>query len=211
MWDEKHRAKESEAELGVGSGGVEGQRGATLDRNGVPAGEESSVRKDKRWEFLIALIGVLLMILQVLVALLALRISRITIVVKGEVQKVSARVERVENRMLQADFKITYPQDGATVDATDIVKGHTPYGDMNHYVVITPLQTGDDWVQDSPVKVFSGGTWTVRARFGTAGALPGEQFVARLLATQATLAPGPLLEVPKDAVFTESVIVTRKP
>lgn len=154
---------------------------------------------------------VILAILAILVTIWVSQTVTEVRIVRVVLEGVDARVEQVENRMLQADFRIMYPQYGATVDATDIVKGHTPYGDMNHYVVISPLQTGDDWLQDSPVKVFSGGTWTARARFGTAAEGAGEQFVVRLLATRATLAAGPLLGVPKDAVFTESVVVTRKP
>jgi hypothetical protein len=184
------------------------------DESGVEATEEGNTRKRGwRWSWAVAR-DVLMIILTILGILVTIWVSQIVPVVKtvrAVLQGVDARVGQVEKRMLQADFKITYPQDGATVDATGIVKGHTPYGDMKHYLVVTPLKVGDDWVEDGPLKVVSGGAFTGRAKFGEAEAGAGEQFAVRLLATQATLTPGPLLEVPKDAVFSESVVVTRKP
>lgn len=117
--------------------------------------------------------------------------------------------ERVEKYALAREFIITTPTEGASVPITDLIRGKTPFPEMNHYVVVTPIGTGDDWVQDNPVKVFAGGTWTGLARFGTSDVGAGEKFLVRSLATKATLEPGPLKAVPRDAVFSEAVTVVR--
>lgn len=65
-------------------------------------------------------------------------------------------------------------------------------------------------VQDGPASMYQGGSWTCRARFGTAAVGVGERFLVRVLATESTLAPGPLTEIPKDAVISKSIVVMRK-
>lgn len=151
-----------------------------------------------------------------IVAILALLVAiyvggrRTVIVIQSNIAEVGNRVKAVEKTILANQFTITDPDDNATVDLTDLVRGKTPFSKMNHYIVITPLKTGDDWVEDGPVKVYTGGLWTGRAQFGTAAATAGEQFIVRALATKSTLSPGPLTEVPEDAIFSESITVTRK-
>ena len=134
------------------------------------------------------------------------RVTNIQITME-DVQK---RVERVEEEVLSRRFTISTPVDGVSVDFTDVVRGMTPFPNKNNYIVVTPLKTGDDWVQDGPVKIYGDGLWTGIARFGTGEAGVGEEFLVRAIATQSALSPGPLTQVPKDAVFSEAITVTRK-
>lgn len=145
----------------------------------------------------------------ILFGLLNLRKRVATIQV--DLQEVGSRVELVEKRILAGQFTVTTPVNGATVEMIDFIRGNTPLSGMNHYIVVTPLKTGDDWVQEKRATV-SGGIWSGRAKFGTAAVGAGEQFVVRALATKSTLSPGPLteVEVPEDAIFSEPITVTRK-
>lgn len=129
--------------------------------------------------------------------------------IQSGVNEVSSRVERVEKGILARQFTITTPVDGASVDRIAVIRGKTPFTEMNHYVVVTPVKTGDDWVQDGPVQVSASGLWTGRAIFGAAAVGAREEFMVRALATKSTLSPGPLIEVPEDAIFSESITVTR--
>lgn len=156
---------------------------------------------------------------QLLVGILALIVSVVAVIValtkKIETVQVAVRdvgdsVERLERNVLAQQFVVTSPVDGASVDLTELVRGRTPFPEMNHYIVVTPVAIGDDWVQDGPVKGFAGASWGGRARFGTAGAGAGERFVVRGLATRSTVPPGPLIEVPENAIFSESITVIRR-
>lgn len=123
----------------------------------------------------------------------------------------ASSTEQTVKKLAEANqFKITYPANGGIVDLTDMVRGVTPYSKKNHYIVVTSIETGGDWVQDGPMKISIGDAWTGRAIFGTASVGAGEGFVIRAIATNSTLSPGTLTEVPGDALFSESVVVTRK-
>lgn len=119
-------------------------------------------------------------------------------------------VERVGERILSTQFTIMTPRNGETVEPTAPIRGLTPFLKMTHYVVVTSVKTGDSWIQNGPVDVSFGGVWTGQARLGTAGEGAGENYVIRGLATRSILTPGPLIKMPKDAIFSESVMVTRK-
>jgi hypothetical protein len=127
-----------------------------------------------------------------------------------QIRDVGKHVERVEQQTLRNFLRITYPYNGDTVELTGLVRGSTPYSDRNNYIVVTPLQTGGNWVQDGPLTIDSGGQWTVQAKFGDAGAGEGQRFIIRALASKYSLKPGPLIEVPQDAVFSDAVTVTRE-
>ncbi len=129
---------------------------------------------------------------------------------RGDIKKMREDVKRVEEQTEKSQFRIIYPINGGTVELTDLVRGTTPYPNKNHYIVVTPLETGDDWVQDSPVKIYTGGLWTGRVRFGTAAAGVGRKFIVRAIATKSKLQPKPLTEMPEDAVFSEAVTVIRR-
>jgi len=158
--------------------------------------------------FWIAVAGFIVAVLTLIVNIISLggRVTNIQVIVKDTQES----VKRVEEEVLSRRFVITTPVEGVTVDFTDIVSGVTPFPNKNNYIVVTPLKTGDDWVQDGPVKISGDGLWTGRAQFGTGEAGVGEKFLVRAIATQATLSPGPLTQVPEDAVFSGSITVTRK-
>jgi hypothetical protein len=130
--------------------------------------------------------------------------------VRDKVDTVDNRVESVQQKVLAGRFVIISPSDGASVDATDIVRGKSPFPEMNHYIVITPLKTGDDFVQDNPAKVDVTGSFASNARFGTGDVGIGEKFFVRVLITKSTIPPGILKAVPPDAEFSESVTVKRE-
>lgn len=158
-----------------------------------------------RYNHLMTLIIVIAAILSVYIAYVGLS-EQI-----GTVGMTASSTEETIKKFTEANqFRITYPANGGIVELTDIVRGITPYSNRNHYIVVTPIETGDDWVQDGPVKISTGDVWTGRARFGTAAVGAGKGFVIRAIATNFTLSPGTLIEVPADAIFSESVAVTRK-
>jgi hypothetical protein len=127
-------------------------------------------------------------------------------------QQVSGQVQKVQNEVMAQKFVITFPAEGSTVRVNDLVRGKTPFLDKNTYVVITPVETGDNFVQEGPVRVGVAGTWTSQARFGSGEVGVGQKFVIRALSTQSVLHAGELTaaQVPQDAVFSESVTVVRR-
>lgn len=119
-------------------------------------------------------------------------------------------VGRVEKGVMARQFRITAPIDGAAAGLTESIRGETPFSEMTHYIVVTPVKTGDNWVQPGPVQVSASGLWIGRATFGEAAVGAGEQFIVRALATKSILVEGALGKVPEDAIFSESITVTRK-
>ncbi len=130
--------------------------------------------------------------------------------VRRDIKSVQKSIEAVEDRSERSQLRLVYPINGSTVELTDWVRGSTPYSERNHYIVVTPVETGDDWVQDIPVKVSTGGVLTGRASFGTAAAGPEKRFLVRAMASRSALSAGPLIQVPEDAIFSEAIIVTRR-
>ena len=162
----------------------------------------------KNWPLIVAVLTLIVTIVGVAIAICDAFREQV-IIIRSDIEDVSTRVEHVERSILERRFVLTAPVDGANVGLQEVVRGQTPFADMNHYIVVTPLKVGDDWVQDVPVKVF-GGLWSGRARFGSAAVGAGEEFVIRALATKSKLSSGTLSEVPDDAIFSEPVIVTRR-
>ena len=119
-------------------------------------------------------------------------------------------IKRVEEQIARPQFRVTYPLDGDFVEMNDLVKGWTPYSNKMIYIVITPIQTGDDFIQDTNAKIDAGGFWIARAIFGTAAVGTGQKFLIRAIATQDKLSAGPLTKKPADVIFSEGVYVTRK-
>jgi hypothetical protein len=159
----------------------------------------------RKWIPLIQVIGVIAVVINVSIAYVNLSTSI------RNVGTTASSTEQAVKKLVEADqFRITYPANGGIVELTDIVRGITPYSNRNHYIVVTPIESGDDWIQDGPVKISTGDVWTGRARFGTAAVGAGKGFVIRAIATNSTLSPGTLIEVPEDAIFSESIVVTRK-
>lgn len=108
---------------------------------------------------------------------------------------------------------ITSPTAGADVDFDDRILGKTPFPELNHYIVVTPVRVGTAFVQDQPASVNrADGTFSGTARFGGVEVGVGEQFIVRVLATKSTLPASPLTpaNVPGDAVYSNSVSVRRR-
>lgn len=166
----------------------------------------------RRWEFIVAVLGLFIGICSLLVMIYfgIKSIKSKFIVIQSNIAEVGDRVKAVEKAVLAVQFTITNPVNEAAVSMTELVRGKTPFSKMNHYIVVTPLKTGGDLVQDRPVKISTAGSWSGRARFAAADVGAGERFIVRVLATKSTLSPGSLTEVPEDAVFSNSIIVTRE-
>jgi hypothetical protein len=106
---------------------------------------------------------------------------------------------------------ISTPADGEDVGLDAAITGKTYLKDLNHYVVVKSLKVGTSYVQDRPPSINrNDGTFIGNARFGRAALGIGEQFMVRVLATRSTLPAAPLTNEPPDAVFSNSVTVTRK-
>lgn len=120
------------------------------------------------------------------------------------------KVDSVEEAVRLGQFIITTPQNGTSVSATDIVIGTTPYSpELKHYLVVTPLDIGEDFVQDKPVTVYPGGLWTGVARFGAGDVGIGKRFIVRCLATKEALSPGISNALPLDSQFSIPITVIR--
>ncbi|MGO9374675.1 MAG: hypothetical protein ACLQBD_21605 [Syntrophobacteraceae bacterium] len=120
------------------------------------------------------------------------------------------KVEGLKNDVLASRFRIIDPTDGAVVPQEVFIRGTTPFSGMNHYIIVTPIKTGDDIVQGGNLKVSSSGLWSGNAEIGSAGVGAGQQFRVVTVATKFRLPAGPITEMPKDAIFSESIIVTRQ-
>lgn len=174
-------------------------------------GLEDTMRKGflagKRRAIILAIVGAIVGIsIAIFFHLLREGISN----VQSGVEEVGSRVERVQKSIQARQFKITFPADGATVERTNLIRGETPFPEMNHYVVVIPVKTMDNWVQPGPVSVSASGLWSGSATFGAAAVGAGEQFIVRALATKSMVSEGTLAKVPGDAIFSESITVTRK-
>ncbi len=107
------------------------------------------------------------------------------------------------------EIAITSPADGGTVCREDRVEGTTSGGGHTIYVLVHPLRTDTWWVQNLPAPLPS---WKSVAFFGTPNKGVGEEFEIIAFATCQRLKAGQTLtadEFPKDAVFSNSVTVTR--
>ena len=128
---------------------------------------------------------------------------------RSRMRTVDNRTRDIETQIAKRNFKITSPSNGDSVDIAELIQGETPFRGMHHYVIVTPVKIGTDFVEEE-AKVSPGGLWSGNAVFGTAAVGAGEKFVVRALVTNSTLSPGPLSGMPKDAIFSESITVTRK-
>lgn len=123
--------------------------------------------------------------------------------------RVSQLQGRVEELKQARHFVILNPADGAVVGIRSSIQGKTPFPELKHYIVVTPTVTGVDYVQE-PVGISSDGTWLGSATLGAVSSGAGQKFIIRGLATRSTLAAGPLTALPEDAIFSNSITVTRK-
>ena len=104
---------------------------------------------------------------------------------------------------------IIAPKTGSLVDVSDTVEFVSPYDNLNHYVIVTPLSSATRWVVDGPLRAEAGVQQYGNARFGETRAGRGERFSIQILATTSQLTAGPLERLPLDHKFSAAVIVTR--
>jgi hypothetical protein len=124
-------------------------------------------------------------------------------------RSLSGQTTRIEKEVLATRFSIVDPVDGAIVPMEYTIRGKTPFADQNCFIIVTPLKTGDNFVQGR-ANVSTTGLWSGKARFGSADVGSGEEFMVRALATRNTIPLGTPLVVPDDAIFSESIIVKRQ-
>lgn len=110
---------------------------------------------------------------------------------------------------LQVLIIIIGPKAGSLVDIGDAVEFVSPYGNLNHYVIVTPLRSPTRWVVDGPLRAEAGVQQYGNARFGDTQAGRGERFSLQILATTSQITAGPLEPLPLDHKFSPAVIVTR--
>jgi hypothetical protein len=165
-----------------------------------------------RRDFVLKVCTVIIGFLSVLVAAIIgyFNLSHQINSVSNKVEKVDNRVENVQKNSLSNQLIVISPSEGERVDATAIVRGKTPYLERNHYIVVTPIKTNEDWVQQNVIKPDPTGAWVGRAEFGTGDVGIGEKFLVRVLATASTMPPGQLRNVPADAIPSESITVIRQ-
>jgi hypothetical protein len=122
--------------------------------------------------------------------------------------------EPVEVRWVRSpggEIVIMTPVSGAEVGFNDTVLGKTAFTDLNHYIVVTPVNAGTTYVQDQPALVNSAdGSFSGVARFGGAEGSRQQQFFVRVVVTRSILTPGPLINEPADAVHSNTITVTRR-
>jgi len=152
-------------------------------------------------------------IVALIVAILSLFISYRSLNLQQEVdlrvKQVDLRVKDVERFTAGAQLVITSPGDGGSVGLTEVIQGTTPYPNMRHYIIVTPLEVGGDWVQDGIVTISGAGTWTARAQFGTGDVGVGKRFMIRVMATNSIVDRPKLRGQPPDAVFSQPITVVR--
>ena len=110
----------------------------------------------------------------------------------------------------QAQLVIQNLFNGETVGSSEIVKGNSQLPELNHYIVVIPLRTGDRWVVDGPIAINAEGNWSGRARFGELNVGVGEKFAVSVLATAVPLSEGQLVNLPDDVRMSDPVEVVRE-
>ena len=104
---------------------------------------------------------------------------------------------------------ITAPGKDASVAYTEIVKGTTTCNGWRHYVIVTP-SNGVDYVQNKECTFPSRNAFTCSSvQFGEGKIGIGQQFNVRIAVVKDTLVPGPLQEIPADAMLSLPISVTR--
>jgi len=109
----------------------------------------------------------------------------------------------------ESQLKIIEPKAGSLVDIGDTVLFVSPYSNLNHYVIVTPLRSPTRWVVDGPLRVEAGVQQHGKARFGDTQAGQGERFSIQILATATLHNAGPLEPLPPDQRLSPAVLVTR--
>jgi uncharacterized membrane protein YciS (DUF1049 family) len=153
------------------------------------------------WQLIVCIIGIIIMVATLYLTYLSLKQSYI---------RIEKNVQRIEKDVRASAFKIMSPEEGQAVSMIEVVRGKTPFLDMNNYLVVVPVKTGDLFVQPGPLQVSPGGFWTGRVTLGSAGVGSGQEFLIYAISTKGTLPAGPLAKLPVDAVTSDSVKVIRQ-
>ena len=154
--------------------------------------------------------GIVLVVLTVVLIVLTADILCYTKrIATKEIPSVQERTKGLQEEVVRGGFTITSPRNGDTVKLTETIHGVTPFRDLYHYIVIRPIKVGTDFIEPCPVAVGTGGSWTGVAKFGNANLGIGELYMIRCLATRSKLQPGAFTVEPRDAVFSDPVIVVR--
>ena len=124
-----------------------------------------------------------------------------------QIHDVKAVADRTAAAVLSNQLRITYPDNGGTVDPVIEMHGFTPFRDGAHYLVVS-VPAGD-FIQDGPLKVSPTGLWSGFANLGNASAGRGLVFSVRVFYTRESL-PSGSQAVPADAIFSEPVSIVRK-
>jgi hypothetical protein len=127
-------------------------------------------------------------------------------------RKADPGIRNEGKKILQQNrLSIISPKDGEEVDITSIVSGKTPYADRSHYIVVTPVRTGETWIMKKLDDPDDEGTWTGIAFFGDEKNGGGQKFIVRVFATADSKIPeGKLKDLPRDAVFSAAITVKRR-
>ena len=91
------------------------------------------------------------------------------------------------SEQIDSSLSIRLPRDGGEVSLKEIVSGKTPYPEKNHYLVVTPVEVGDPYIQRTPIQISKSGQWTGFAQFGSHTVGIGEVFLLSIIATNETL------------------------
>jgi hypothetical protein len=124
-----------------------------------------------------------------------------------DVRSVGSQIERLK---ASNQSVITSPINGGKVAFRAAIEGTTPFIGKKHYVVVTPVENGIDWVQVKPVSVSADGSFTGEAQFGEETNGVGKKFRVRVLSTDSSLNPGTLPSSPRDAIWSDAITVTRQ-
>jgi len=106
-------------------------------------------------------------------------------------------------------IRVFQPTSGAEVAQGAVVEFRSVFEDLNHYVVVVPMQSPNRWIVDGPIRVLRDQVGTGRARFGQGSVGVGEEFSVSVLATRLLLPEGVLLTPPRDAKISPQVTVRR--
>lgn len=170
----------------------------------------SEVRELRR-QFYLGLLSAMTSLIGAAAALLALLIAMRPLARAAEhVEDTSRNVKSIETAILSNRLTITSLSNGDEVSRNQAVSGLTPFMHRRHYLVVTPVNIGDSYVQDA-MTPRPDGTWAGTAKFGSGDTGRGERFSVRCLATERELRTGSLAPqtLPSDAVFSAPVIVER--
>jgi hypothetical protein len=125
------------------------------------------------------------------------------------VSRVASVQQSIEDIDKRAWFRITSPEDGGSVPQVEEIRGITPYGDRNNYIVVSPLGEGSNYYVQGRANFSGSNQFQGRAMFGEADIGKGMRFTVTAVATRSSLQEGSRGDLPRDAIVSNPVTVTR--